>query len=202
MTEPVEGWIQRAGERCVDLGWNELGQRLISNSKQESGHHLLMIADTKALVNRWNQTHQTQLDAQNFLAHPYSDSVAAYGKLHEDVIAGQAPFTQIAIEFEIECLAVQYGAQLIAISQKILGDDFSQTLSFIQTHVTLDVDHAQEGEKKLSNFLDHQPEHLEKLVSVGTAALDIYRQFLDDCLQCARSHHQSLATKKSLLLSV
>lgn len=202
MTEPVEGWIRRSGERCAEMGWDELGQTLISDAKKETGHHLLMIADTKALVNRWNKTHQTQLEAHKFLAHPYPNSVSAYATLHEDSIAGQQPFTQIAIEFEIESLAVQYGSQLIQASQKILGEDFGKTLSFIQTHVTLDVDHSEEGKKKLSNFLSKYPDSLIPLTTIGKAALDIYRQFLDDCLESAQSYHRSISTEKALVSSL
>jgi hypothetical protein len=193
MTEPVERWIRRAGESCVAQGWSDLGQTLITNAKQEAGHHLLMIADAKSLIDRWNRNHRSQLSLQEFLPFSYPSSVLAYAELHEDVIAGERPFCQIAIEYEIESLAVQYGAQLIATSKQQLGQDFGQTLSFIQTHVTLDTDHAEESEAKLQAFLAQQPEHSEALAIVGQASLNHYRAFLDDCLACARDRYQLIA---------
>ena len=201
MTEPVEDWIRRAGQRCVELGWVELGNALIADAKQEAGHHLLMIADVKALIDRWNGQHYKQLTVQEFLSHPYPSSVMAYHQLHEAVIAGSAPFGQIAIEFEIERLAVQYGVRLIEVSQNILGDDFSQTLSFIQTHATLDIDHAAESEIELQEFLTQYPDCTELLATVGTAALDSYREFLDHCFACAQAHYAAFAIEKSPLLS-
>jgi hypothetical protein len=200
MTEPVESWIRRAGESCVVLGWTDLGRTLISNAKQEAGHHLLMIADAKSLIDRWNHNHRSQLDLQSFLSSTYPSSVLAYAQLHEAVIASVHPFCQIAIEYEIESLAVQYGAQLIAASKQRLGEDFGQTLSFIQTHVTLDIDHAQEGQARLESFLAQQPEYSETLAIVGQAALDNYRAFLDDCLSCAQERYQLIANDRALLL--
>src|SRR5262245_52263353 len=47
MTRPVDGWIRRAGERCIALGLNEIGQSLVKHSKHESGHHLMLIEDTR-----------------------------------------------------------------------------------------------------------------------------------------------------------
>src|SRR5947209_7748185 len=54
ITEPVEGWIRRAGRRCADLGLSKLGKALEAHAHQEAGHHLLMQADTHRLVDRWN----------------------------------------------------------------------------------------------------------------------------------------------------
>jgi hypothetical protein len=200
MTESVEDWIRRAGERCVALGWTDLGQTLIANAKQEAGHHLLMIADTKSLVDRWNHNHHSQLSLQAFLPFTYPNSVLAYAQLHEAVIAGAQPFGQIAIEYEIESLAVQYGAQLIATSKQLLGADFGQTLSFIQTHVSLDAAHAEDSRAKLQAFLTQQPEDSESLAIVGQASLDCYRAFLDDCLDCAKEHYRLLADAPALAL--
>jgi len=55
MTKPVEGWIRRAGERCVAIGLDELGHALIRHASHEAGHHELMIADTESLVLRRHQ---------------------------------------------------------------------------------------------------------------------------------------------------
>jgi hypothetical protein len=199
MTEPVEGWIRRAGESCGALGWTDLGRTLITNAKQEAGHHLLMIADAKSLIDRWNRNQPSSLSLQEFLPFSYPSSVLAYAELHEAVIAGEFPFCQIAIEYEIESLAVQYGAQLIAQSKQQLGADFGQTLSFIQTHVTLDADHAEESQAKLEAFLAQQPEHSEALAIVGQGALNNYRAFLDDCLTCARERYQLIAAEPALV---
>src|SRR5262245_14500592 len=37
MTEPVESWIRRAGERCHEIGLSETGAALIRHAGQEAG---------------------------------------------------------------------------------------------------------------------------------------------------------------------
>src|SRR5262245_49820068 len=39
ITEPVEGWIRRAGERCDAVGLTEIAKALSAHSKAEAGHH-------------------------------------------------------------------------------------------------------------------------------------------------------------------
>ncbi|MCA1850511.1 MAG: hypothetical protein LC672_05565, partial [Acidobacteria bacterium] len=63
MTRPVEDWIRRAGERCTEIGLGELGRALRAHAKQEAGHHLMMIEDTRRLVARWNARRTPTLDA-------------------------------------------------------------------------------------------------------------------------------------------
>ena len=50
MTEPVERWIRRAAGRCAALGLSELAEALTGHARAEAGHHLMMIADLRALA--------------------------------------------------------------------------------------------------------------------------------------------------------
>src|SRR5882724_3609660 len=70
MTEPVEGWIRRASQRCEELGDVDLGRALRGHAAAEAGHHLMMIRDTRALVDRLNARYATPLDADRLLAEP------------------------------------------------------------------------------------------------------------------------------------
>jgi hypothetical protein len=38
MTEPVEGWIRRAAERCAAIGVSELAVALVGHAQAETGH--------------------------------------------------------------------------------------------------------------------------------------------------------------------
>ena len=49
MTEPVEGWIRRAADRCRALGLPELGEALTRHARAEAGHHLMMDAMAKGM---------------------------------------------------------------------------------------------------------------------------------------------------------
>src|SRR2546427_7599595 len=53
VTEPVEGWIRRAGEACLAMGLEALGSALVRHSLDEAGHDRLFAADARLLVERW-----------------------------------------------------------------------------------------------------------------------------------------------------
>jgi hypothetical protein len=186
MTEPVEGWIRRAGERTEAMGAVELGRALQKHAKHEGGHHEMMIADTRKLVERWNARRPRKLDADKLLAAAPPPGVRAYQKLHEDVIAGPTPYAQVAIEYEIEALSERHGGPLIQHCARILGKDIVAGLSFLEEHVAIDVGHTKFNARQLDGFLTERPDGLGPLVTAGTAALDTYGAFFDDCLKAAR----------------
>lgn len=185
LTEPVEGWLIRSSQRCTEVGMVELGRALLSHSKAESGHHLMMIHDTHALVARWNARNQPSLDAERLLAQPPTPGGRMYQQLHEDTIVSDAPFAQIAIEYEIEQLPVKYGTRLIQQCVKVLGTDIMNCLSFVDEHVTLDVGHTNFNTRQLEKVLDGHPEFVEPLARAGSQALRAYGTFLMECVNRA-----------------
>lgn len=187
MTEPVDGWIRRAGERCTSLGLKELGRALVMHADHEAGHHLMMIEDTKKLVQSWNARHPLQLDAAELLGRAPTAGVRGYSDLHERTISGDAPFGQLAIEYEIERLSVVHGPQLIGRCVERLGRDVLAGLSFLEEHVAVDAGHTKFNAAELDRLLQRNPEFLDPLVSAGSAALVAYAAFLQDCAAAARA---------------
>lgn len=185
MTELVEDWIRRAGERCERIGLRALGHTLRLHSKQEAGHHVMLIEDTRLLVDRWNARRSFALEADLILGQGMTEGVRRYRKLHEDGIAGDSPFCQLAIEYEIERLSVRLGPRLIEQCMKVLGSTVMAGLSFLRHHVSLDVGHTRFNKRQLNRLLDQHPEYLMALVHTGEEALQAYSMFLDDCLRLA-----------------
>ena len=187
MTEPVEGWIRRAAHRCGELGLERLASALDGHAHQESGHQFLMLADARLLVERWNQSHTPELNPDALLALPPTPGVVAYRRLHEDLIAGPDPYGQLAIEYEIEMLSVNYGPRLIERSTGLLGDGVLAGLGFLRDHVALDAGHTNFNRSQLGRLLEEHPDFLPLLVAAGSDALDAYATFLDDCRGFLRS---------------
>jgi hypothetical protein len=187
MTEPVEGWIRRAGHRCGELGLDRLASALDGHAHQESGHQLLMLADARLLVERWNRARKPELSLDGLLALPPTPGVVAYRRLHEDLIAGPTPYGQLTIEYEIEMLSVNYGPRLIERCTGLLGDGILEGLSFLRDHVALDAGHTNFNRNQLSRLLDEHPDFLPWLVAAGSNALAAYATFLDDCRGFLRS---------------
>lgn len=186
MTEPVEGWIRRAGERCTALGLGKLGRALINHSRHEAGHHLMFIEDTRVLVGRWNAGGRAPLDASGLISEPPSPAIRAYVDLHERTIAGSAPFAQVAIEYEVEGLSVTVLPQLLEQFARVLGQDILNALSFLGEHAELDVGHTSYNRRTLQRFLGERPESLPELISAGVLAKSTYLDFMTDCLERAR----------------
>lgn len=187
MTEPVEQWIRQAGEKCKQSGFVELGDSLCLYANDEAEHHKMMIKDTQTLVAHWNAKHPFKLDAQEMLTQPTPPGVQSYIKLHEDVIASDTPFRQLAIELEIEQLAVDVGPILMKQVTQIVDSDIVKRLSFLKTHIVLDVSHAEFNQKEMDKFLAQYPDMLPPLIDAGKKALETYGAFLEDCVRLAKA---------------
>ena len=182
MTESVEGWIRRAGQRCGELGLETLAKALHAHAHQEADHHLLMLADARFLIERWNKASRPELNVDALLQLPTTPGVKAYVSLHESVISGSTPYGQLAIEYEIEMLSVAYGSRLLERCTGLLGEATREGLSFLSDHVALDAGHTNFNRFQLGRLLEEQPGFLSGLVTAGSAALDAYAMFLGDCM--------------------
>jgi hypothetical protein len=191
MTEPVEGWLRRAADQCAAIGFEKLAEGLRKHAKAESGHHLMMIADLRALATHWNAHYTPAVVDEDLLRQTPGTGAMRYRLVHEDNIVGDTPYAQIAIEYEIEQLPLIYGEPLIARCLEVFGAEIMPKLSFVTAHVELDIGHTKFNARELAKLIDQAPESLLALVIAGSAALDAYSQFLTDCVELAERHCNS-----------
>lgn len=190
MTEPVESWIRRAASRCSALGLTDLAEALTRHAKAEAGHHLMMIADLRSLAKHWNARHMPSVNAEELLHLSATYGASRYCMVHEENIAGNTPYAQIAIEYEIEQLPLRYGSLFVARCLEIFGPEILPSLSFVTEHIDLDIGHTHFNAQQLAKLIDLLPDCLPDLAAAGGAALDAYAQFLADCVELAQSHCQ------------
>lgn len=189
VTEPVEGWIRRAGQACARLGEAgvaELGVALEKHAKAEADHHLLFISDVRFLAKRATDAGRDVPDPDELLTLPLPEAAYPYRDLHESVIAGPEPYAQIAIENEMERQSLTFGPAVVANARAVLGDDVVGGLSFLDEHIELDVGHTKFNRRQMARFLDRYPHAMDALVAAGSAALDTYRVFLSYCVEISR----------------
>jgi hypothetical protein len=184
MARPVEAWSRRAGQRCIELGFDELGEALLAQDRHEFGHDVLLRDDALGLAWRWNG-HNSRIDVDRLFAQPPTLGARRYARLHEDVIDGPTPYCQLAIEYEIERLSAVLGPAFIATTMAACGPEIRLCLSSVEDQVWLDQGHARLDEYQLRQFLDDHPGALPALVDAGSAALDAYGRYLEDCLDLA-----------------
>ncbi len=188
MTQPVEGWIKRAGERCAQIpGLEEVARSLIAHARHEAGHEQMMIEDTRHLVSRWNARRSPKLDVDALLAQPPTPAMLAYVHLHEDIIASASPYRQTGVELEIEAMSPQLGPEIVACCKAKLGDDIVSGLSFIAEHAALDVGHTHTNTRMLDQLLAIRPDAGKEVGDAGSAGLNIYLDFLGECYDAARA---------------
>lgn len=181
MTEPVEGWIRRAGERCIALGYREIGDLLVSHAGHEAGHQTMMLEDAKLLVGRWNERRPASLSVDTLFAAPPVPATKRYIAIHEDTIAGPIPFAQTSIELEIEQMSPKLGPVIVERAKALFGDDIG--LSFIKEHALLDVGHTNYNTSLMEKCLAVRPDAAEAVAKIGSEALNIYMDFLGECVE-------------------
>jgi hypothetical protein len=197
MTQPVDHWIRRAGQQCSALGLEAVGRALVLHAEHEAGHHELMIRDTYALAAHWNNRHDMKLNAESLLGRSSTPGIDAYVELHEAVINSSAPYSQLAIEYEIEGLSVRFGGAVIRQCIARIGYEAATGLSFLEEHVALDAGHTRFNANELERLLVNQPSFLNPLVDAGTRALDTYSAFLSDCIRSTQEQLAIMTTKHS-----
>ena len=187
MTEPVESWIRRAGERTRALsGLERVGELLMQHAKHEAGHHLLLMADARSLAKSWNARHGQTLDVEALLASPATPAINRYVELHETTIESDLPYGQVAIELEIERMSMTFGPQQIALCKRLLGPEIMKCLSFIEEHVDLDVGHTAYNRRLIAMLLEKHPDAAPRLARLGTRAIETYIEFFGECLTVAQ----------------
>jgi hypothetical protein len=172
MTEKVFSWIDRAGRRCEEQGFVEMGQLLRKHARHEAGHHHMMIADTRKLVS---------------LKHPLTPGVKRYRQVNEDCVTGDKPFAQIAVEYEIGHLSIGYGPLVMGRYANALDPEVLKSLTFLKEHIEVDVDHTQFNERQIEAVLGQHPDFAPAMVAAGAAVLSAYAHYLSDCLELAES---------------
>jgi pyrroloquinoline quinone (PQQ) biosynthesis protein C len=108
---------------------------------------------------------------------PYP-STQAYIDLHEEVISSGYPYAQVAIELEIEGLAVVWAPKFINNVKAVLGEDTCAELSFWHEHIALDVGHTAFNRRLMNLLLAERGVDVEMIATVGRRALNTYIDFL------------------------
>lgn len=185
ITEPVEGWIGRAGRRCVEVGLDDVGSMLMSHAVHEAGHHLMFMEDTRKLLAHWNARCELPLDAESLLARAPTRAMRHYIALHEETIDSFMPYGQVAIEFEIERLSIVLVPGLLSHVERVLGHEVSASLGFLRSHAELDVGHTHLNARIMETLLSHRAEDVGDLARIGAEALLVYMAFFGECWRAA-----------------
>ena len=195
ITEPVEGWIRRAADRCTEVGLTEFGVALSSHAKAEAGHHQYHLADFAAMTEFWNAQWSPTVHPDHIVGCGLTRGGERYCRIHEENILGDTPFCQFAIEYEIELLPVKLGPLFVENCVRLLGREILRCMTFVTSHVEFDVGHTRFNEHFLGRLIAQDPRRLDALAAAGTAALDAFSDHLTECLTLSHSLSKLSETK-------
>jgi hypothetical protein len=181
ITEPVEGWIRRAGERCIEVGMPEVGRALQRHAKAEAGHHQYHIDDFAAMTSLWNSTWSPAVRSDDIAGIGVTRGGARYCQIHEENIQGNEPFCQLAIEYEIELLPVEFGPRFVQNCVRVLGPNILTCMTFVTSHVEFDVGHTKFNAHVLAGLIAEDQRRLPALAAAGSAALQAFSDHLTEC---------------------
>lgn len=181
ITEPVEGWIRRAGDRCTVIGLPELGKALQTHSKAEAGHQQYHIDDFASMVSLWNETWPPAIRPDQITDIGMTQGGRQYCQIHEDNITGDQPYCQLAIEYEIELLPVENGPPFVQNCVRLLGQDILRCMTFVTSHIEFDVGHTKFNAHFLGNLIAQDPARVVPLANAGAAVLDAFGEHLTEC---------------------
>ena len=183
MTKPVQSWVSRVGDRCIELGLQEEGQQFKMHAIEKSYRHVALQADLKMLVAYWNAGgYQPHLSVEKLLARPLSPGVIAYQKMHEDIIASSNPFSQFVVEYEVDRLSIEYGAWMMRRCMERFGKVFLSRISYFQSNVSIQIGKLQFNWLGLGRVLAAHPDYMDAFVDIGKRTLAVYQCFLADCV--------------------
>jgi hypothetical protein len=185
ITEPVEGWIRRAGERCDAAGLTDIGTALRAHAKAEAGHHRYHENDFANLIRLWNSRWRPEAEPAAIQAHGLTHGGREYVALHEATIAGSRPYCQFGIEYEIELLPVQYGRAFVENAVRLLGPEVVGCLTFATSHIEFDEGHTKFNAHFLGRLIADSADRLGPLAEAGAAALDAFAAHLTECMTLA-----------------
>lgn len=184
MTKDVPVWIRAAGEAAKSKGYAVLGKMLVEHAGHEEGHHEMMDRDIDSLVGWWNERFEKPMNSSSFRDQAPLPAVHAYRQLHLDLIE-QAPYAQIAVEYEIERLSTGDGPKLFRRMIGQLDLQVVRCLSFLTEHVAIDAGHTRLNKRSLGRLVANHPETLAELVNRGSAALRTYASYVEGCAELA-----------------
>ncbi len=187
LTEPIPVYLERAGERCKNMGFQEMAEFFYEHEEEEDGHDNWAMEDVEKLVPIWNRKNPNlSLDARKLLANKFSPAVKRYHKLHEEVIEGNSPWAELAIDVEIELFSATYGPILVKKWVDCMGEDSLSNISFLHKHVLADVGHSEANFEVVDKFISKNPQSINTLVGTATKALNSYADFLEDAMEYAK----------------
>lgn len=179
LTESVDSWTRRSGEQCVALGHVELGELLQLDADRQESRHAALVETSRHLTQR--TVDETVSDQTSDRWEASGRGLGRYVELNEALIEEHAPFSKVAVEFEVERLSAAFWTRLHAALGDVEHSAFPELGWFVRTSREDAAHRSWFYGEQVRTLLFRHPETFDELISAGRSALDCFGEFLDDC---------------------
>lgn len=185
MTDPIPGWVRKAGELALVLGQKRIGAALVEYTRREEENESPDGKNFRSVVRAFNERNGAQLDAVTLLSERPTVTMRAYRILHEEVLAADLSIGEVAMVYELERASSVFTLALLVAVQRVLGPEAALRLSAMRRRAPYAVERTAFLGRALAEILDQAPHAAEQLGELGAGALDIQRHFLRECVEAA-----------------
>lgn len=183
LQEPVEQFLVAASGRCEQLGERKAARELLRLAHDAIERYADFADDTRALTLRWNAAHQPELDLTGLLTQPNTRAMRRLFALHNQLVTSDEPWAELALICELESMTAAVAPLLVLHAERRLGADIRSGMrGVIGTAVAGDRGRARTCLAQL--FVD-DPARLATIVHTSERLLELYGDFLDDCMVAA-----------------
>lgn len=193
MSQPLNSWVCDASTRCQQLGFIDLSCDLKEYADIGFRRDKLLRADLDQLVLWFNKHYFWELNAESFLRENSCEGLMQYFSCHEQALSGDTPYTELAIQFELERLEMIHGYSLLQLCTAYFGKSILRHLSAFRHKMRLNHKRTTLLAQMMERFLAAHPDKLSSLHIAAIDTLQSYAQYLLDCHQLAVSTGSSLA---------
>ncbi|MDI1476826.1 hypothetical protein [Polyangium sp. y55x31] len=196
LTQPTARWSRRAAEQCDALGLHDVAHSFREHAAQEEVRASLVLRDARAVAQIVCMRCGISIDVAMLAERP-TVVMRAYRVLNEEVLGADLLLGYAAIQYEIERVTSALAVGLLIQSQRVLGAEMAERLTWLRKRSSVGVERAALYATTLETILDQMPDAAEQLAEIGAGALDIYRHFLRECVQAAHASARAITGERS-----
>lgn len=183
LQEPAERFLVEASRRCAEVGEQNLSLSLLQIAGEAIERYRLVADDTRRLAQLWNARRLPHINLTELLTQSATASMKRLHARQQSQVDGPRPWTQLAAVYEAEATLGSVAARVSAQAEHILGADVRSCLRSLDALAN----YQERGSlnRTMVQFLDANPERVDRMAETGECTLEIYMDFLGECCVAA-----------------
>ncbi|KIG15146.1 hypothetical protein DB30_05846 [Enhygromyxa salina] len=190
LQEPAERFLVEASRRCAEVGEHKLSLSLLQIAGEAIERYRMVADDTRRLAQLWNARRLPHINLTDLLTQSATTSMRRFHESQQLQVDGPRPWTQLAAVYEADATLGSLAGRVTAQAECLLGADVRSCLRSLDALANFE----ERGSlsRTMVEFLDANPERVDRMAEAGERTLDLYMDFLRECCIAAANlslHH-------------